>query len=295
MRHGTNQTWLLTQSPEFADEHDLVQFVGEAYGAVLVSLVLLCGVPAALACLGSYLQDHADAWRPHWMTERWAKTSDAYRLLLQEIYGGKRARIPRVLVGSGAIAVQALVLITIGIHLCGFRSKRGAHWGYLRLDKKDAPELSLQGRCLAFVMVGVQILQGDTKRDFTILRYAAQHPGGLLGNACAFLLGLIGCVIGLCNVILGAVLIVRSTSVLNVLTSFAGLAYLAEIDNWFCHLFAMDSNDLRWLKPLLGAAHPPKAAGPLAILRRLIVWGVYPAVFGYLLFVWIPTRSVPRW
>ena len=294
MLHG-NATWLLTKSPEFADEHDLVGFVSEAYGSVAIGLLVLCCVPLCLSLVGSYLQDHADAWRPHWMKESWANTSDAYRLLLQEIYGGRRARIGRVLVGSGAIAMQALVLITIGQHLCGFRSSRGAHWGYLRLDPKDAPGLSLQGRCLAFVMVGVQILQGDTKRDFTILRYASQHPGGLLGNACAFLLGLIGCSIGVCNVILGAVLIVRSESVLKVLTSFAGLAYLAKIDNWFCNLFDLDSNDLRWLEPRLGAAHPPKDSGLLTMLRRVVAWVVYPGVFAYIFFVWIPMRSVPRW
>ena len=294
MLHG-NATWLLTKSPEFADEHDLVQFVSEAYGSVAIGLLVLCCVPLCLSLVGSYLQDHADAWRPHWMKESWANTSDAYRLLLQEIYGGRRARIGRVLVGSGAIAMQALVLITIGQHLCGFRSSRGAHWGYLRLDPKDAPGLSLQGRCLAFVMVGVQILQGDTKRDFTILRYASQHPGGLLGNACAFLLGIIGCSIGVCNVILGAVLIVRSESVLKVLTSFAGLAYLAKIDNWFCNLFDLDSNDLRWLEPRLGAAHPPKDSGLLTQLRRVVAWVVYPGVFAYIFFVWIPMRSVPRW
>ena len=294
MLHG-NATWLLTKSPEFADEHDLVKFVSEAYGSVAIGLLVLCCVPLSLSLVGSYLQDHADAWRPHWMKESWANTSDAYRLLLQEIYGGRRARIGRVLVGSGAIAMQALVLITIGQHLCGFRSSRGAHWGYLRLDPKDAPGLSLQGRCLAFVMVGVQILQGDTKRDFTILRYASQHPGGLLGNACAFLLGIIGCSIGVCNVILGAVLIVRSESVLKVLTSFAGLAYLAKIDNWFCNLFDLDSNDLRWLEPRLGAAHPPKDTGLLTQLRRVVAWVVYPGVFAYIFFVWIPLRSVPRW
>jgi hypothetical protein len=294
MLHG-NATWLLTKSPEFADEHDLFKFVSEAYGSVAIGLLVLCCVPLSLSLVGSYLQDHADAWRPHWMKESWANTSDAYRLLLQEIYGGRRARIGRVLVGSGAIAMQALVLITIGQHLCGFRSSRGAHWGYLRLDPKDAPGLSLQGRCLAFVMVGVQILQGDTKRDFTILRYASQHPGGLLGNACAFLLGVIGCSIGVCNVILGAVLIVRSESVLKVLTSFAGLAYLAKIDNWFCNLFDLDSNDLRWLEPRLGAAHPPKDSGLLTLLRRMVAWVVYPGVFAYIFFVWIPLRSVPRW
>ena len=191
--------------------------------------------------------------------------------------------------------MQALVLITIGQHLCGFRSSRGAHWGYLRLDPKDAPGLSLQGRCLAFVMVGVQILQGDTKRDFTILRYASQHPGGLLGNACAFLLGLIGCSIGVCNVILGAVLIVRSESVLKVLTSFAGLAYLAKIDNWFCNLFDLDSNDLRWLGTAARCGAPAQGHRTAHVQLRVVAWVVYPGVFAYIFFVWIPLRSVPRW
>ena len=84
MLHG-NATWLLTKSPEFADEHDLVQFVSEAYGSVAIGLLVLCCVPLCLSLVGSYLQDHADAWRPHWMKESWANTSDAYRLLLQEI------------------------------------------------------------------------------------------------------------------------------------------------------------------------------------------------------------------
>ena len=99
MLHG-NATWLLTKSPEFADEHDLVKFVSEAYGSVAIGLLVLCCVPLSLSLVGSYLQDHADAWRPHWMKESWANTSDAYRLLLQEIYGGRRARIGRVLVGT---------------------------------------------------------------------------------------------------------------------------------------------------------------------------------------------------
>ena len=93
MLHG-NATWLLTKSPEFADEHDLVKFVSEAYGSVAIGLLVLCCVPLCLSLVGSYLQDHADAWRPHWMKESWANTSDAYRLLLQEIYGGRRARPP---------------------------------------------------------------------------------------------------------------------------------------------------------------------------------------------------------
>ena len=115
MLHG-NATWLLTKSPEFADEHDLVGFVSEAYGSVAIGLLVLCCVPLSLSLVGSYLQDHADAWRPHWMKESWANTSDAYRLLLQEIYGGRRARIGRVLVGSGAIAMQALERREVGDH-----------------------------------------------------------------------------------------------------------------------------------------------------------------------------------
>ena len=119
-------------------------------------------------------------------------------------------------------------------------------------------------------MVGVQILQGDTKRDFTILRYASQHPGGLLGNACAFLLGLIGCSIGVCNVHIRCRVdctLRKCTKSRWARTSFAGLAYLAKIDNWFCNLFDLGlswgfryGNDLRWLEPRLGAAHPPKDA-----------------------------------
>ena len=206
------------------------------------------------------------------MKESWANTSDAYRLLLQEIYGGRRARIGRVLVGSGAIAMQALVLITIGQHLCGFRSSRGAHWGYLRLDPKDAPGLSLQGRCLAFVMVGVQILQGDTQKVvlkvLTSFRFTYLYnwfcnlfeirkptPGWVVGqwwrvvrfayissSDWMFDRGFVQ------RNILGAdvVLIVRSESVLKVhrdliCRSSPSLARLAKIDNWFCNLFDLDS------------------------------------------------------
>ena len=45
----------------------------------------------------------------------------------------------------------------------------------------------------------------------------------------------------------------------------------------------------------LGAAHPPKDTGLLTLLRRIVAWVVYPGVFAYIFFVWIPLRSVPRW
>ena len=59
-----------------------------------------------------------------------AEGRDAYRLLLQEIYSAHPARVRPLLVGSGAIAMQLLVLLTIAQHLCGFRSLRGSHWAY---------------------------------------------------------------------------------------------------------------------------------------------------------------------
>ena len=33
----------------------------------------------------------------------------------------------------------------------------------------------------------------------------------------------------------------------------------------------------------------------LRVSAKLIFYGLYPAVFGYIFFVWIPMRSVPRW
>ena len=316
---ASNHTvWTLTRDPEFADEHGIFGFTVEAYGAVVLLTCLLTSIPAGITVVGSAILADTGVWKPKWLHRSWATQSDAYRLLLQEIYSAHPVRFYNCCVGAMAIAMQALVLLLIGMHLFGWGSAQGQHTEYIRLPGDDAPVLGLEGRCVAFLIVSIRILQGDTKRDWKMMRYAAEHPGPLAGNACAFAIGTIGCTMGLTNACLGAVLIVRAESILKVLTTFAGLAYLFDIDNWFVNLFELDSNDLKWLEPLPpdgspcpikqynllavndpeapdGAHHAPRlSASLLTITRKVIFFGIYPAVFFYLFLFWIPARSMPR-
>ena len=56
-------------------------------------------------------------YSPPWMCPAWAAESDAYKLLFQEIYSAHDVRMSRLVVGGGAIAMQALVLILVLRHL----------------------------------------------------------------------------------------------------------------------------------------------------------------------------------
>lgn len=305
--------YVLTRDPEFAEDHGVGDFTLEAYGSVVLLMGCLLAVPAAATWWGSFLLRHTGVWKPKWMHRSWASQADAYRLLLQEIYAAGPARPKNVLVGGGAIATQALVLLLIALHLFGFWSKH-THTEFYRLAADDAPILGLGGRCVAFLIVSVRIVQsGDFKRDYKMMRYAAEHPGPLAGNACAFAIATCGVAMGLANACLGAVLIVRADSILHVMTSFAGLAYIFDIDDWVVKLFELESNDLKWLDcepsdakhqyaPVLSedpeeeAHHPQLRTTPsvLTVARKAIFFGVYPAVFTYLFLFWIPARSMPK-
>ena len=305
--------WSLTRADDYNQEDSLFAFVGRAYANCLLCYVLFAALPASLTFLGAHFHRGCAPWAPAWMTADWAsEASDSYKVLFQEIYSSRPARPWRVAVGSGAIALQAMVMALIVLHLHGFLSRKGAHYDFVRLASDDAPGLSMEGRCLAFVMVSIKILQGDTKRDYKVMKYAASHPGCLSTNACAFLLAVIGCAIGLANAALGAVLIVRSANMLQVLTTFAGLSFIMDIDNWFVTLFELDAHDLGWLEvPAAGrdAEEPAEAkyatlrrkslardsgqTSVLDLLRKAIFFVLYPAFFGWIWLYWIPSRSIP--
>mmetsp|Transcript_19263 Transcript_19263/g.59296 ORF Transcript_19263/g.59296 Transcript_19263/m.59296 type:complete len:322 (+) Transcript_19263:171-1136(+) len=314
--------YLMTKSQE---EAALISYVAPAYGQALLEFGLLLLVPAILAYVGAALmRGDRRFYSPPWMCPAWAAESDAYKLLFQEIYSAHDVRMSRLVVGGGAIAMQALVLILVLRHL--------HHKMVFSRIPAEKPILALEGRCVAFVMMTVRVIQGDTRRDLKMMRYAAEHPGPVLGNFCAFAIASIGSAIGLINIALGAVLIVKAPDLLTAMMSFAGLGFIMDIDNWFVNLFELSSNDLKWLEKEAfdyfdlnkdgvidpeefaaalergsednarvapsPPAQPPLAppnAGSKALLatRALVFFFLYPVVFAYLWLWWIPGRSVP--
>mmetsp|Transcript_20968 Transcript_20968/g.62548 ORF Transcript_20968/g.62548 Transcript_20968/m.62548 type:complete len:318 (-) Transcript_20968:44-997(-) len=317
MAHET--LYLMTVS----EDVDVLAFMAQSYGRCMLTFALLAFLPALLALAASrIMRRDRRFFSPSWMCPAWAAESDAYKLLFQEIYSAHDVRLWRVAVGAGAIAMQALVMLLILLHL----HKKMI---YSRLSPDDKmPFLFLEGRCVAFAMMACRILQGDTRRDLKMMRYAAKHPGPVAGNACAFAIAGLGALIGLVNASLGAVLIVRAPDLLVTLTTFAGLGFIMEIDNWFVNVFELSSNDLHWLEkeafdafdlnhdgvispeefkacveqgaearvegvPRVSKSQRRTGFNVLAALRSLIFFGVYPAVLGYLWLYYIPDRSIP--
>ena len=68
-----------------------------------------------------------------------------------------------------------------------------------------------------------------------------------MGNTCAFLVATLGATIGLVDIGLGAVLIVKAGDLISSMVAFAGYGLIMDIDNWFVNLFELNSHDLRWL------------------------------------------------
>ena len=62
-----------------------------------------------------------------------------------------------------------------------------------RVSPDDRPVLAFMGRCVAFAVMTIKILQGDVRRDLDVPRRA----GDFLGNTCAFLVATLGDEIGL--------------------------------------------------------------------------------------------------
>lgn len=118
---------------------------------------------------------------------------------------------------------------------------------FSRVSPDNQPVLAFMGRCIAFAIMIIKILQGDVRRDFKMSRFAATLPGDFMGNTCAFLVAILGAVIGLIDIALGAVLIVRAGDLISSMVAFAGYGLIMDIDNWFVNLSELDSHDLRWL------------------------------------------------
>ena len=83
--------------------------------------------------------------------------------------------------------------------------------------------------------------------EMTLSFIANAYPGDFLGNTCAFLVATLGATIGLVDIGLGAVLIVKAGDLISSMVAFAGYGLIMDIDNWFVNLFELDSHDLRWL------------------------------------------------
>ncbi|KAH8066312.1 sulfuric ester hydrolase [Aureococcus anophagefferens] len=299
--------WSLTRADDYNQEDSLFGFVGRAYANCLLCYLLFAALPASLTFLGAHFHRGCAPWAPAWMTADWAsEASDSTRSSSRRSTAAPAAGRCR---RRRAIALQAMVMALIVLHLHGFLSRKGAHYDFVRLASDDAPGLSMEGRCLA-AMVSIKILQGDTKRDYKVMKYAASHPGCLSTNACAFLLAVIGCAIGLANAGRGAHR--RSANMLQVLTTFAGLSFIMDIDNWFVTLFELDAHDLGWLEVPAGrdAEEPAEAeyatlrrkslardsgqTSALDLLRKAIFFVLYPAFFGWIWLYWIPSRSIVR-
>ena len=96
------------------DSEMTLSFIADAYGRCLGLFVLLLLAPALLTFVGGkLLRRRSMHYKPPWMCPAWASESDAYKLLFQEIYATQPIRLTRVVVGSGAIAMQSMVLLLV--------------------------------------------------------------------------------------------------------------------------------------------------------------------------------------
>ncbi len=157
------------------DSEMTLSFIADAYGRCLGLFVLLLLAPALLTFVGGkLLRRRSMHYKPPWMCPAWASESDAYKLLFQEIYATQPIRLTRVVVGSGAIAMQSMVLLLVFWTLHGkmvaaraetdFTARRlSMAWPcgstgrfaqvFSRVSPDDRPVRAFMGRCVAFAVM----------------------------------------------------------------------------------------------------------------------------------------------